>query len=228
MIRKAFINNRVLNLIKQASSYSFPIDPCDFVPSEKQIRFVSYQQFSSDIGISLLDLISACESSVGCTFYYREKCRYLILYNIDTAQTVPGRIRWTKAHELGHIVLGHFDHMTCNSSQKLSDKDLESEADYFAATLLCPMPLFKTFGISSPAQIQSQFGVSKEASINRWNDYLEWQHWHKKTAFESDIVRLYRQHQNPCDSAPEPWMQTHPALHRLQKEISERSPTHRL
>lgn len=223
MIRKAFINNQVLNLIKEASSYSFPIDPCDFVPSEKQIRFVSYQQFSLDIGIPLSDLISVCESSVGCTFYDREKCRYLTLYNIDTVQTVPGRIRWTKAHELGHIVLGHFDQLSCDSSCRLDDRDLESEADYFAAVLLCPMPLFKTFGISSPGEIQTQFGLSKEASINRWNDYLKWQHGHKKTAFESDIVRLYRQRQNPCDSVPGPWMQTHPTLRRLQKEISERS-----
>lgn len=228
MIRKAFINNQVLNLIKEASSYSFPIEPCEFVPVDKQIRFISYQQFSSDIGIPLTDLISICESSVGCTFYDHAKCRYLILYNIDTAKTVPGRIRWTKAHELGHIVLGHFDHLSCDSSCKLSDKELESEADYFAATLLCPMPLCKTFGISSPAQIQSRFGLSKEASTNRWNDYLEWQHWHKKTAFESDIVRLYRQHQNPCDNAPEPWTQTHPTLRRLQKEISERSAIHHL
>lgn len=223
MIRKAFINNQVLNLIKEASSYSFPIEPCEFAPANKQIRFVSYQQFSSDIGIPLLDLISTCESSVGCTFYDHAKCRYLILYNISTAQTVPGRIRWTKAHELGHIVLGHFDQLSCDSSCRLNDKDLESEADYFAATLLCPMPLFKIFDISSPVQIQSQFGLSKEASINRWNDYLKWQHWHKKTAFESDIVRLYRQRQNPCGSAPEPWMQTHPALRKSQKEISERS-----
>lgn len=228
MIRKAFINNQVLNLIKKASSYSFPIEPCEFVPVGKQIRFISYQQFSSDIGIPLTDLISICESSVGCTFYDHAKCRYLILYNIDVAKTVPGRIRWTKAHELGHIVLGHFDQLSCDSSCKLSDKDLEFEADYFAATLLCPMPLCKTFGISSPAQIQSQFGLSKEASLNRWNDYLEWQHWHKKTAFESDIVRLYRQHQSPCDNAPEPWRQIHPTPRRLQKEISERSAIHHL
>lgn len=228
MIRKAFINNQVLNLIREATSYSFPIEPCELVPVDKQIRFISYQQFSLDIGVSLSDLVSTCESSVGCTFYDRGNNRFLILYNIDASETVPGRIRWTKAHELGHVVLGHFDHMACDSSQKLSDRDLESEADYFAATLLCPMPLCKTFGISSPAQIQSRFGLSKEASTNRWNDYLEWQHWHKKTAFESDIVRLYRQHQNPCGSAPVPWRQTHPIPHRLQKEISERSAIHHL
>lgn len=228
MIRKAFICNQILNLFKKTLEFSFPVEPSAIVSHNSQIKFISYEKYSKDMGVSIRDLISICESYAGCTFYEQSTKRYLILYNTNPYRTVPGRIRWTKAHELGHIVLGHFDHLSCNSSRKLSDKELESEADYFAANLLCPMPLFKTFDVSSPAQIQSQFGLSKEASINRWNDYLEWQHWHKKTAFESDIVRLYRQHQCPCGSVPEPWMQTPPTLHRLQKEISERSAIHHL
>lgn len=40
------------------------------------------------------------------TLYLRERGLYLVVYE-DAAHLSPGRIRFTLAHELGHILLGH-------------------------------------------------------------------------------------------------------------------------
>ena len=67
----------------------------------------------------------------------------------------------------------------------------ENEADYFAATILSPFPLFKYLHINSPIDIQNVFGLSAEASFYRYKDYLKWLKNHRKTSWENDIVNVY-------------------------------------
>lgn len=197
MIRYAYICNQVLRLYRDMDELSFPIDPMQVLRYKNTVKFISYQKAAEISECSLDEMIVSCGSSSGCTQYEPVSDRYLVLYNNALADKVPGRIRWTLAHEIGHITLGHFQQIRVSAlsegcQSRLSDKELELEADYFAATLLCPMPLFKSLGISSPADIKVIFGLSAEAANNRWNDYLKWQRGHKKTAFENDLVRLYR------------------------------------
>lgn len=87
-----------------------------------------------------------------------------------------------------------------SSSIKLSEnnsssirKDFETEADYFASILLAPFPLFKVLGIDSPYKVRTVFGLSREASENRYEQYLRWQQGRYKKAFENDMIKLYKQ-----------------------------------
>lgn len=140
-----------------------------------------------------------CESKSGCTHYDVTNDKYLVLFNsFTTNNNVIGRIRWTLGHELGHVKLSHLPYLAEpqiaeNNFNNLSHPDLEDEADYFAALLLCPMPLYEQLHIQSASDIQKTFGLSCEASDVRWREYIKWKRNHRKTAWENDMRKLLKQ-----------------------------------
>lgn len=75
------------------------------------------------------------------------------------AQANRRRMRFTLAHELGHIVLGHHQEQPWE----------EKEADYFASQLLAPRPVFNVLALrgldtSDPEFIARTFYLSKAAA----------------------------------------------------------------
>lgn len=89
------------------------------------------------------------------------------------------RIRWTIAHEIGHIVLGHlhdFDKTAINRGGLNSSEYevLEKEADFFASELLAPMGVLKSVGAINSNDIQLVCNISKRASLNRERDIKWW------------------------------------------------------
>jgi len=198
MIRYAFIYNQVLQIYCSMDQITFPIEPCSIIDRYPNCKYITYQDFAEMNQCDIREVILLCESKSGCTHYDAAKNRYLILWNEDRADNnVTGRRRWTKAHELGHVVLRHFPLVTEpalaeNSFSNLTAPTLEAEADHFAATLLAPMPLFSVLGIASVWDIRQTFGLSKEAATNRWNEYLTWKRSHRKTAWENDLRRVYK------------------------------------
>lgn len=88
------------------------------------------------------------------------KGKYFICYNSNHPVK---RNRFTVAHEIAHIVLGHTS--PC-SKKSLGSKDpSEAEADQFAAELLMPLKFLKTAIITKKnvKDLSSLFWVSKEA-----------------------------------------------------------------
>lgn len=197
MIRYAYINNTILQLYRRMDSIVFPLDPTNLLTgSNFHVKFSSYDHYAKVTNSTYSEIIDVCGSPYGCTQADLNTNRYLILYNESPEYTVPGRTRWTIAHEVGHIALQHHSVMKFSSLKPrdyIQKKDLELEADYFAASVLCPMPLFRFFTISSEKDVQKIFGLSKEAARNRWTDYLKWQAGHKKTSFENDLIKAYLQ-----------------------------------
>lgn len=101
------------------------------------------------------------------------------------------RIRWTLAHEIGHIVLGHLDDFECTAINRggLTKKEyqvLEDEADFFAAELLSPIAILKTVGAWDCDAIIKVCKISRRAALNRARDITWW--GHKKIAFEADAI----------------------------------------
>jgi hypothetical protein len=150
----------------------------------------------------LQEIIALCQSSEGCTHYDVVQDKYLILWNDDDT-IVDGRKRWTQAHELGHVVLKHLliAHKPENQSN-LSKSEYETEADYFAAMLLCPTPACEVLHISSPSDIQKKFGLSRTAALNRWKDYQRGGQHHHKTAWHDDLERVILQKIDHLDGNP--------------------------
>lgn len=198
MIRYTYINNQVLQLYKKMDTIKFPLNPIDVIKAIPDCRYMSYQRMAMLNDCSIDDVVQLCESLSGCTHYDVASHRYLILCNQSAVDNSPGRQRWTCGHEIGHIVCNHhvlsaYDKLAENSLLNVSDPQFEAEADYFAGSLLAPFPLFDCFSIKSPSDIQSVFGLSIEASQYRYKKYLRWKSTRVKTAWENDMIRIFKQ-----------------------------------
>lgn len=74
--------------------------------------------------------INKAKSVYGYAFYDSEKMEFVIYY--DDVIAGHNKQRFSVAHEIGHIVLGHIKDGIESSSKA------ESEANYFAGYMLCP------------------------------------------------------------------------------------------
>lgn len=203
MIRYTYINNLVLSIYNTLPVIQFPIDVKEVIKYIPNCRYMSYQQFAEVNHCSISDVIQICESKSGCTHYDILQDRYLILCNQSTQDNNnSGRQRWTCSHEIGHILCKHH---SISAYEKLSENSLlphtnnqyfEAEADYFAATLLAPFPLFSFFNIQSAIDIQNVFGLSCEASLYRFKQYIKWKNNHRKTAWENDMKHIFQYKSN--------------------------------
>lgn len=188
MIRYNFINNLVLQIYKKLPSISFPLNIDDVVGLFHNCRYMSYQEFAAINHCNIEDVIQLCESVSGSTHYDALRDRYLILCNHSKDYSnSTGRQLWTAFHEMGHILCKH--HLV--SESVLNRADIEAEADYFAATMLAPFPLFCVLNIKSVRDLQIRFGLSIEASVIRYKYYLRWKQTHFKTAWENDMTNTY-------------------------------------
>lgn len=199
MVRYIYINNLVLQIYSMLPQITFPLNVQEVIKLIPNCRYMSYQEFSKINNCSINDVIQICESKSGCTHYDILQDRYLILCNQSTQDNNnSGRQLWTCSHEIGHIFCKHH---SASAYSKLSEKsfiysenpEFENEADYFAATILSPFPLYKYLNIQSSLDIQTVFGLSAEASLYRYREYLKWKAYHRKTAWENDIVKIYKQ-----------------------------------
>lgn len=207
MIRYNYINRLVLQVYASLDKIVFPINPKDIIKQFLNCRYLSYQKFAEINGCTVDEVIEVCKSKSGCTQWDMDTNRFLILCNESTENhNNYGRQRWTLFHEIGHILCKHHSlaalEMLSEGNEE-SNKEFEYEADYFAATVAAPFPLFKELGVKSVMDIQTVFGLSAEAALHRYDQYMKWQKDHKKTAWENDMVKLYRKRNNlPLYKAP--------------------------
>lgn len=130
---------------------TLPVEPDRF---QSPCAILSYQAYADLAGIPadrLPEELTACDgySVAGL----REKP--LLLYN---GSLPPGRRRFTVAHELGHLLLGHRER----------GKRQEEEADLFASALLMPdallYALLRRGLLLTDAFLTETFGVSRAAA----------------------------------------------------------------
>jgi len=105
--------------------------------------------------------------------------KWMIVYNSNLSS--PGRIRFTKAHELGHYILHRTrqEEFMCSREDMLdwsSRKQIESEADIFASYLLMPLDDFRCqvkgrVNLDNLGHCADRYGVSLTASILKWLSY---------------------------------------------------------
>ncbi|MBO5969524.1 MAG: ImmA/IrrE family metallo-endopeptidase [Clostridia bacterium] len=77
-----------------------------------------------------------------------ENSNFLVVYNERKSHST---IRFTLAHELGHIRLNHF----CDDD--ISNK----EANCFARNTLCPIPIINEFNLATASDYSSCFNISE-------------------------------------------------------------------
>lgn len=106
-------------------------------------------------------------SKDGFTVYKND--RFIIFYNMEQPHN---RVRFTIAHEIGHIILNH--HFTSKNNLLCFDdytfeKALENEANIFARNILMPTFILKELPVLTPYVLSNEFIVSEEAAQVRLN-----------------------------------------------------------
>ena len=105
------------------------------------------------------------------------------------------RKRFTLAHEIGHILLGHMPAQLANGSIIEARYGWqEAEANCFASELLMPLPALEKFGVMSIAGICEVFDVSPDAARIKarqlgWTD--ERAQRFRKAAVEAEMERMF-------------------------------------
>lgn len=90
---------------------------------------------------------------------------------IDPSCTIARR-RFTVAHELGHIVLGHVGkYKLVNREPSSDDNPIEQEANVFASRLLAPACVLWGCKVKSSDQIAKLCSISRQAAEYRFERY---------------------------------------------------------
>lgn len=98
-------------------------------------------------------------------FAIKKQNRYLIFYN-DMCNS--GRCRFTIAHELGHILLGHVPRNgLVNREPSSNDDPIEQAANMFAARLLAPACVLYGCRVRTHEEISSLCNISLQSARYR-------------------------------------------------------------
>lgn len=139
-------NKAYATLIKY-KVFSFPISPKIIIRQLSNVAIHTYSDLAKRMGISrevFLDYLSSSEHG----FTARQRDKYAVFYNEQKDDTT---IRFTLAHELGHIILGHIE----------DGKRENKEANCFARNLLCPVPIIKEMNIQTEKEYTEAFNISE-------------------------------------------------------------------
>lgn len=156
--RFSIAKNKASEILFFQEKNNFPIDLKNIKLLGINIIVCSFKEYSIIVKVPIEKVTLNGKYKDGYTLPNIRPNVSIILYN-DEIET-QGRIRWTLAHELGHIVLGHLTQSHVN----------EIEANCFASQLLLPScilkELMKKGADTSQSYIMKKFGLSKEAADN--------------------------------------------------------------
>ena len=112
--------------------------------------------------------INANKDIFGYTFFDRKNMQYVIYY--DDLNAGEYKQRFSVAHEIGHIVLGHIDKGIDNY------EEAEKEVNYFAGYILCPdclstnEEIYKS--LRSDINLMSiLFGISEDTALIKFDHH---------------------------------------------------------
>lgn len=108
------------------------------------------------------DVQMLADGESGCCFIDRES-KWTLVYD----DTMPlGRVRFTVAHELGHILLGHEIEAGFGHYRKIREGKpiVETQADEFAARLLAPACVLWALDVTTAEDIAAICGISMQAA----------------------------------------------------------------
>lgn len=108
-----------------------------------------------------------------------------------------GRQRFTVAHEIGHLALGHVGQgrvTTINREPNPKDSQEETQANQFAARLLAPACVLHELGATTPEAIQQVCGLSRQAAEFRARrmQELERRNRYYTSPLERQVVEQFR------------------------------------
>ncbi|EGP4808374.1 ImmA/IrrE family metallo-endopeptidase, partial [Enterococcus faecium] len=141
----------------------YPVNTLQIVKKLPNTKLATYEEFANAIHQSV-DFVSQEIGKNNDAFTLSRGEEFIIVYNSDITTNIVERIRFSIAHELGHIILNHFSSgdliLTRGGLSEERYKILEKEADTFARELLAPTFLMQPEKWSIK-QVCDIFDVSK-------------------------------------------------------------------
>lgn len=128
----------------------------------RQLGYPLYSYRKAAKAIAKAGLSEQCQTSDGFTFVTGGK-PYIFYSDVCNR----GRQRFTVAHELGHIVLGHVgdgQYTIVNREPSPKDDPAEVQANQFAARILAPACVLHAMGIAKAEEISRVCGISMQAA----------------------------------------------------------------
>ena len=102
--------------------------------------------------------------------FFLEGVPYIVVKKINNV----ARLRFTIAHDLGHILLGHVGkYELVNREPSSSDNEIEQSANIFASRLLAPACVLWGCNVTSAEQIQKLCDISIQSACFRMNRMQE-------------------------------------------------------
>ncbi len=122
-----------------------------------EIKTIPYSKFT------LWDMVDPLAKK-GDGFSLKFEEQYYIIFN-DYVNNL-GRIRFTIAHEVGHILLGHVESITFyrNSEIDSNTNEEEAQANIFARDLLMPAAVLSALHVHSPKEIATLCNISMQSA----------------------------------------------------------------
>ena len=161
--RRNFVKKSARTFLLSTDQAQLPIDINSIFESNDWLLF-SVEEAEKETGMSISTAFYADPNADAFSCFYKN--RYVVIYK--TRGKSSQRIRFTKAHEIGHIALGHLVEYDLPSSYSIENnlkyRVLEREADMFAAELLAPTPLLRDIGLINTDYIQKICDISPEAA----------------------------------------------------------------
>jgi Zn-dependent peptidase ImmA (M78 family) len=168
--RFSLATKKAYELLAELEICEFPVDPRKIIRHFPSWHLKGWLELQVNTGeTDPLNLNS--EKAEAKTVKLRGSDDYLIVYDerVDNIQ----RIRWTLAHEIGHIVMGHliqFDATALNRRGLTQEEHgvLEVEAHCFASDLLAPKTIIRRFDFQNdPQGIALICDISRDAAERR-------------------------------------------------------------
>ena len=159
--------------LREHDIHWLPVNPEDIIDKHSNWTLKYVHQIALEIGKSeqyVLDHVM--RSQDGLSMYDVKADRYDILINAAEDRS-PGRILWTKMHEIGHIYLGHLrnNHLTEIVKEELPPEvyeQMEFEADMFAGEVLASKWLLRGLDVYDEEAITTICGISDPAAHSRY------------------------------------------------------------
>lgn len=172
--RKTEIKDIVLNLLERANIHQLPVPLYRVVELRSEWTILTVDE-AREVGIG----IPALQRGGGYTVELDGQ-----VYVIYDPRAVKGRIRWTLAHELGHLFLHHSKLDTTLVKE-------EVEANYFAREILMPIAVLDELGARTPEKIMQTCDVSRAAATSRASDFSDYRDAYKARHGNTDQDRRF-------------------------------------
>lgn len=170
------ILEKIQSLFIKCEVNSFPVD-CIQILESYGYSIHSYKEIA-DLNQSLYRICSKLTKDA----FVNHKSKKIVFNN----EMPEGRIRFSLAHELGHIALGH----------TRSTSTTESEANFFASNFLAPRIAIHFAKCKNQNDVSKIFNITHEAadyafiSYRKWHRYIS-SHGNKISAVDSMIYHHF-------------------------------------